>query len=243
MNTRMKKYQIFLFYYSLIVATSLTIGTLLLTPIPQNIFLGLLFFPIALYLWISGARIQEVKISHINTPLSQAPRKSTKGHFIYASLLAIITAIISFFLLIVLKNTPDASLTTILGAQTKTATEIEKLKEEVETLREEAKQNNKALSQMRQLREETAESPVNEQPAKIASTSGYLTLKSSRWQSIDVLADKIASSKVVGQAVFGEIYELLKKEQDYYFIVLPKNVQGYIHEQFVKEVGSDNTNQ
>lgn len=262
----MKNHTAFFFYYSLVMVTVLTVGVFLIVPIPYNFFLLLIFGPMAVYFWLNLSQVQPIpssKDKHSDQPVPVlSGRQKIKSRLIYGVLIVAITSFITFFILTILKNLSETSLKQVLGIQTQTSSDLQKLKEELKTLQAVTETNTMALGKIQQLQEELKELQTEIQNNKKDNTfnydtsllfptinlspsptpkplTGFVTINSSKWQSVDVLQDKIPSSRVVGQAVYGKNYEFLKKEQDYYYIVLSSSIKGWIHVQFVKEISLD----
>lgn len=270
-----------MFYVGLAIVTILTIVVGLLAPIPYNFFLFMVFGPIAGYFWVSISRIRKNTSSQENTKQDIAQdvikpanetffQKKTKTRLIYASAIATFTFFVVFFMLTILKNISEKSIRSILGMQTQTASEIQKMKGEIKALQATTESQSLELLQIEQLRRKLIQlqmdiqnkdsaatlseqemlllfpqlsatfssTPTNSQSTTQVS-GGFIIINSPQWQYVDVLQNKIPSSKVIGQAIYGKIYEFLKKEQGYYYIILSPAVNGWINQQFVKEVSDD----
>lgn len=102
-------------------------------------------------------------------------------------------------------------------------------------IREElAKIKNQVEDQSEILGFETFESSPTATPS--INNINFVSVSDKRWLTVDVFADKNSSSKIIGQAIYGESYPYLKKENNYYYIQINNNTFGWIHSQFVKEI-------
>lgn len=80
------------------------------------------------------------------------------------------------------------------------------------------------------------ESSADSTPAPTSASSlQFVTIADKRWSRVDVFKDSNGSSTIIGQAVFGQSYPLVKQENGYYLIALKESQYGWIHKQFVKE--------
>ncbi|MFH1536286.1 MAG: hypothetical protein ABIC96_04460 [Patescibacteria group bacterium] len=266
----MNKRSAFFFYYSLIMVTVLTVGVFFLAPVPFNFFLALIFGPIVGYFWVSASQMRQ-SVPHKkvqdttqevveNTPPPLIFKK-TKTRIIYASLIVTFTFLVAFFMLTILKNLSTSSIKYVLGVQTETTSQIQKLEEEIKALQKTTESQKTALAEIQQLRQDLTQLQQNMQENKKTTESltgydtsllfptidfsptpaatGIITINSNKLQSVNVLQDKVSSSKVIGQAIYGVNYEFLKKEGNYYYIILSSSTKGWIDSQFVKEINSD----
>ncbi len=123
------------------------------------------------------------------------------------------------------------SLGTAYEANKSLTSEIKKLSAEVNLAQKEAKEKTDILG-LTSMALGNAVLPST--PPTAAPVPNFIAIKST-WQTVDVHLEKNASSKIIGQAKKGIDYEYTKKEGSYYNISLSKNLNGWIHEQFVTE--------
>ena len=110
--------------------------------------------------------------------------------------------------------------------------EVGKMKEDISKLKDEVANKDDVLGLLNSVPSLT---PLMT-PTKTESTGlRFVTISNSKWQTVDVFADKKSSSRIVGQALYNKMYPYTKREDGYYYIELSNNLYGWIHNQFVKE--------
>ena len=109
--------------------------------------------------------------------------------------------------------------------------EIEELKKEVSQLKEQTEESDSILK----FTPQTSLSPTTSFYQQIKKELGFITISDGKWTKVDVFQDKSTSSKIIGQAQYGETYAYTKKEDGYYYITLSQTMSGWIHGQFVRE--------
>lgn len=238
----MNKYHKFLFYYSLVVSTILFIVSIFLAPTPQNFFLLVLFMPITFYFWLkvitSKKKAKKTEESTLNWSLKMA------GVVFLLGLLGVF----AFFLA---GRTDPISRN--LSAMTKIyLASIDELKTDVEQLTSQSPESEQLLSEIEDIKDELEalrdDKIVSGVTLGLTSddTYGYsdlgnpignITITDSRWNTIDVFQDTIASSKIISQIEYGETYPFFESRGNWYRIELPSGQDGWVSASFVKETG------
>ena len=73
-------------------------------------------------------------------------------------------------------------------------------------------------------------------PPANPTTAGLITIKDSKWSSLDAYEKKTVGSKIVGKIQYGKNYQLLRKEGEWYYLRLSESSFGWVIDQFVKEI-------
>ncbi len=242
----MKRYQLFLAYYTLITSTSLFIWSLIFASKPQGFFLTLLIIPISLYFWLIVLGIfkpQPAKSLFIN----QIGEEGSKW-----PLIILMTLFISSFSLLVysiISSRSPGSESVLLPAVSK---EISSLRQEIEKLSpdKESSANAKLAEELKAVKSKLTDLQSGQKrieeasfSAEEASPGGTLTIKDKKNSTVNVYERKSLTSKIIGKAEFGKTYIFIEKYPDWYLVLLAdvqKNQnsggQGFISSQFVKEV-------
>ncbi len=106
--------------------------------------------------------------------------------------------------------------------------ELNQIKNELAKIRAEQKnQGNTVLG--------ISDSPKQ---GSVSSTlpQGFITIRDGVSQTVPIYQEKSVTSKVVGKAQFGTSYLYTQKENDWYFISIGVNQEGWINGQFIKEM-------
>lgn len=109
--------------------------------------------------------------------------------------------------------------------------ELEKIKEDIKRLKAEVDDRNDILG-LYDITPTASPSPVFD----VEKALNLVTIIDKKWQKIDVLKDKISSSKIIGQIIYGKDYSYSKKENGYYYIKYLDNQYGWVNQQFVREL-------
>lgn len=100
--------------------------------------------------------------------------------------------------------------------------------DEVKTLKAEV--NNIKNQQVLGVEAQQATSSPELQPL------GFITISDKKWQSVDIYTDK-STVKVTGKAEFGKAYQYLKKELNWYQMLIPKTENiGWVNSKFFQEL-------
>lgn len=232
----MRKYQIFLSYYSLIVPNFLFAWSLFLSPDRRNFLLALLIVPISLYFWLVIAGFFKPK-----TPPGSSTEETNERWPIRVPLIILATLFVSSFSIFFYSTITNRqkSLESVTSLVPK---EIENLGQEIEKANQQNKESYDQLTQKitrieNWLARESEQNGGKEPSVMNESGSqfGTLTIKDSTYQTVNVYQEKSTSSKVIGKAEFGKTYPFLEKDNAWYQILLEEEL-GFISSLFVKEV-------
>ena len=64
---------------------------------------------------------------------------------------------------------------------------------------------------------------------------GMVKIVSEQWEKVDVFEKALASSRIIGQLSFGNIYFYREKKDGWYQVELSLDKSGYVQSQFLKE--------
>lgn len=64
---------------------------------------------------------------------------------------------------------------------------------------------------------------------------GMVKIVSEQWEEVDVFEKALASSRIIGQLSFGNIYFYREKKDGWYQVELSLDKSGYVQSQFLKE--------
>lgn len=246
----MKRYQLFLAFYTLITSTSLFIWSLIFAPKPQGFFLTLLIIPTSLYFWLIVLGVYKPQLADSHSE-NQNGKESSK-----LPLIILMTLFISSFSLFVYSIISSRSLSSESVFLPVVSKEISSLRQEIEKLNQNDKLNQntelseKMAKELNAVKSELADLKSGQKGiedtsilGEEASQGGTLTIKDKKNSTVNVYEEKSLSSKIIGKAEFGKTYIFIEKNQDWYLILLTdvqKNQnsekQGFISSQFVKEV-------
>jgi len=228
----MKKIHPFLFYYCVIITTILFIVTIFFMPKLQNFVLLLLFLPVTLYFWLSISNPSEVSAAKWSARLLFIV-------FIFSALgvFAHSLALQSF----TRKEATKKSL--------ETTQVIEGLKSEIEKLHTPEDSSEDILQRLDKIKEELADISSQQkieqtlgltidEPDQISlsvdreidSPLGFVTIKD-RAQPTAVYEEASSSSKIVGDFEYNKKYPFFKNEDDWFQILLPNDVEGWVQTQ------------
>lgn len=231
----MKRYQLFLAYYTLIATLALFIASIFFAPKPQGFLLTLFVIPISIYFWflVSGASKH-----HPSDPSSQNQnRGGTKFPLIVLIILFIST--FSIFAYSEITNRPqnlESESATYSQQISSLKLDLEKQNKEFsEIIARELGRINSELINIKGVQKVNVDSTVM---GDTTSQVGTVTISDKKYPTVDVYLEKSISSKVVAKAEFGKTYTFIEKDQDWYLILLGAK-EGFIRSQFVKEVLSE----
>jgi len=227
----------FLAYYSLIVSSFLFAWSLFLSTDRRNFLLTLLIVPISLYFWLAIAGSFKPKTS------SRSPTEETNEKWnIRLPLIILATLFISSFSIFFFstitnrQKSPELATSTVLKKTEEFGQEIEKTNQ----------QNKESYDKLTKKIAQIENWLTNQQPSvtnESSSQFGQLTIKDSKYPTVNIYKEKSTSSKVIGKAQFGKTYLFLEKDSAWYQIFLSTDqkkdsveVLGFINSQFVKEV-------
>lgn len=253
----MKNYSSLIFYYCITVFVTVIIGILFYFSAPQNIILTLLAVPILYFLWLGQESL--VKSSGDESQTIDRAVSGARNRMAIVAILACLISLITFtFFPRLLKPKSAISkpasikqeakgVTTSIQDQKKQAEMMDlmqRMKNEITNLRSDVQRRDEMLGFV------STSTPISSLEGSLTlltptPTSGppkvaYIKIKSDQWQKVDVFEKSSASSKIVGQAVYGKIYPVMKTEGLFYLINLsssssPSSIKGWIHRQFIKE--------
>lgn len=227
----MKRYQLFLAYYTLIVTIVLFVWSIFYAPKPQGFFLSLLIVPIGIYFWllVGGA------------PKPQSSNSSFENHernikFPLIVLMTLFISSFSIFLYSIISN-PSRNSEPAFAPLSK---QVDSLRLELEnqnkTFREEIGKEfggiKNQLINMKIAQDVTGDAGTLGDTTALAGT---VTINDKKYPTINVYTEKSTSSATIGKAEFGKTYTFIEKDQDWYLILLGAK-EGFISSQFVKEV-------
>lgn len=232
----MKRYQLFLAYYTLIATLALFIWSIFFAPKPQGFLLTLFVIPISLYFWLL---VSGVSKPYPSDPSSENQNRGEKTKLPLIVLIILFISVFSVFAYSEISSRP-------LNSESESASAFK----QISSLKLELEKQNKAfhekheemVGELRELKDELINikwvQKVNEDATVMGDATslvGTVTIKGQENQTVNVYAEKSASSKVLGKAEFGKTYTFIEKDQDWYLILLG-NKEGFISSQFVKEV-------
>jgi|GEM_PF-4666389 len=226
----MKRFLIFLAYYSIVVATVLVIGSFFFIPKPIGYILSALFIPIAIYLWM--------RVSKPSPGKSGWSPKMILVVFLL-SLLTLFGFSLTSFLLP--KPTEDKQETLLSEKET----ELEALK----------KSNEKILEALEFLQEEVAyqaesdeqetlgvsdsfddwKNPLDDIDTELKDILGYITIKDEKWLSVDVFENSDSTSSVIATLTFGKIYPFTQSKGEWYEVELEDGSYGWVQSIYLRE--------
>ncbi len=210
----MKKFQIILAYYTLIVSTALLIWAIFVSSRPESFLVALLFIPCGIYFWATAAGIIKADFSKDN-----------------------MTKTVPFFLMALLASSLSALIYSgVISYSNKSQKQVKTIQTEYSSDRV-----TQRLDNLTQEVEKLSTKPVQPVPAKaILGQSDQkintITLKEKpETTPVNIYKEKSTSSEVVGTAEFGKPYIFLSKDDSWY-LVYENNKEGYIESSMVKEV-------
>jgi len=228
----MKRYQLFLAYYTLIATLALFIWSIFFIQKPQGFLLTLFIIPISLYFWILVTGVSKLRPSDPSTE-NQNQGKRTKF-----PLIVLMTLFISSFSIFAYSEINSRSLNQE-SASAPVVKQVSSLKLELEnqnkTFHEELiRELGKVKDQLINLKGVQKVTPDTGILGD-ATSVGTVTIKDKQYPIVNVYKEKNISSEVIGKAEFGKTYTFIEKDQTWYLILLGEK-QGYIQSEFVKEV-------
>lgn len=217
----MKKYQLFLSYYTLLVSLGLFVWSVFWGPKPQSLLLAFLFVPIGLYFWLILFNNYSVQASETNAKLP------------LIILLALFISVTSILAYDYFSPNPLVSQMEALRAE---VAKIGPLAAPPSGIAE-----SSLAAQLRRLETELAGlKNKNASPAATGSlgdeafTVGLVTIKDAKNKTADLYQDKSLKGAVVGKIDFGKSYPFIDKDPAWYLILF-NGKQGYVASNLVKE--------
>ncbi len=236
----MKKYQLFLSYYSTVIVTSLFIWSFFYATGSQGFLLTLLLIPICVYFWLLVTGFLKNR--------TEESLPDTKRHNLKFALFAFISVLFISALSLFFYSQVDNHFTARLKSL-EASKEVNNLKKELEDAnRTKASYENVMLelnqlkNELTKLREDQANGVLGTNSTKQGSSSvassqvGFVTLKDSANKTANVYQEKNLSSKVIGRVQFGTDYIFTQKESSWYFIRVGDKKEGWVDGQLLKEV-------
>ena len=233
----MRKYQLFLSYYSTIIITSLFIWSFFYVKGSQGFLITLLLLPISLYFWLLVTGF----FKNRNDESLPITKLQNLKFALFTFLFALFISALSLFSYSQVDNHFTARLKSLEFSK-----EVRNLKKELENANRTKGSYENVMLELTQLKNELTK--LRDQPngalgnsdkqasSGAKSQAGFVTLKDNANPTSNVYQEKDLSSKVVGKVQFGTDYVFLQKEKDWYFIGVGNNQQGWIESQLVKEV-------
>lgn len=242
----MRKFQLVLAYYTLIISCGLFFWSILLGPKPYGLLLAVLIIPVGIYFWI--IILGRSKIKAVEYPKeAKSEEQLTK-----VSLTILFTLLISSLSMFAFAFINTKFLSPSNDIPSSVSSRLSLIEQEMENLNnDKIESTDKILGALEEIKnnsvsedEETADEIISKiEKEKLLGASDTnleaVTIRSKENNKVNVYKEKNSSSDVVGQAVYGEKYTFLDKEQDWYLILFTDKkdtVEGYINSQFVKEV-------
>ena len=231
----MRAYEKFLFYYGIIVATAIGLGSLFFAPQPQNFAVLLMFIPVIFYFWI-----------RVTSP---ADVSSSKWSLRLILVVFIVTALGIFGYSLSQKQVVDEKAKQSLSIESQTLEKLDELKGQLEALSESGADSDEIADDVARIKDELSQLKDNQDnfgginPNLLGAIDslgetavGYITISKSTTKELDVLDGPDFSAKSVGKIVYGTNYEYFQKESTWYQITLAEGIEGWVNARSVKEV-------
>lgn len=231
----MKRYQLFLAYYTILASLGLFIWSIFFAQNPQGFLLTLLVIPIGIYFGLLVAGVAKSK------PTDTSSENNTHKKYPSIFLIVLTTLFISSFSIFVYSAISNRSLDAQSASLLKISKHINGLQKTFESQNETLyKELTKDIQDVktRLIDIKTSQKNSEEKSVLDAATAlqvGTVTIKDQKNQTVTVYQEKNSSSKTVGKAEFGTIYTFIEKDKDWYLILLGEK-EGFISSQFVKEI-------
>ena len=231
----MKRYQLLLAYYTLIITVVLFFWSIFFTPKPLSFLLTLLVAPTGIYFWLLVTGTSKPQPSE--APIENQKHKG-QPKFPFVVLMTLFIS--SFSIFIYSEITNRSSLNSQLAVTTSVAKQIGSLKLELGD-------QNKAfrddmVKELKTVKNELANIKSKQKVTKEATVMGDTTLQvgtitiaDKKYPTANVYQEKILSSSIVGKIEFGKTYTFIEKTPDWYLVLIGEK-EGYVSNQFVKEV-------
>ncbi len=242
----MRKFQLILAYYTLLVSGGLFFWSIFLAPKPYGLLLAGLVAPIGIYFWT--IILGRSKLKAVEYP-KEAKSEEQLTKVSLAILFTLLISSTSMFTFSFINNKLIAPTSDVPSS---VASRLSLIEQEVTDLSDEKNEStDKILDELEELKnntkiedEESADeiiSKIDKEKLLGASDTQIkaITIKNRDNKKVNVYKEKNSSSEIVGQAIYGENYTFLDKEQDWYLILFTDKtdtVEGFINSQFVKEV-------
>ena len=231
----MKRYQLFLAYYTLIATVVLFTWSIFFMPKPLSFLLTLLVAPTGIYFWLL--------ITGTSKPLpsDQSSENQRQKENPMLPFVILMTLFISSFSIFVYSEIINRS---SLNLQSAVTTSVAK---QISSLKLEIKDQNKAflenmVKEFKTVKDELTNmkgtQKVSEEATVMGDTTlqvGTITIADKKYPTVNIYQEKILSSSIVGKIEFGKTYTFIEKTTDWYLILIGEK-EGYVDSQFVKEV-------
>ncbi len=236
----MKGFKIFLSYYSIVVVTVLLIGSAFFVSKPYGYIHLVLFLPVVIYFWLTSSGPKEVNSAKWSLRFLSI--------IIIFSVLGIYGLFLSTFMIPGGEQDKPDSLTdvlteikTLLGEKSEN-NDLEDIAKRLEDIEESLTNLQYDGSDTLGVKEET-ESIIDIIEKNQKEATGYVTVKSEMFKTVEVFERPNSSSNVVGSASFGVDYPFYESKGDWYEISdfqldsLSDNPStiGWVRAEFVKE--------
>lgn len=229
----MKKYQLFLAYYTLIATVILFIWSLFYATKPEGFLYTILTIPIAIHFWLVLSGKGKSKST------DETESKKQKNPNIPFIILA--TLFISAFSIYAYAQIQEKGKASDSQTTSSFSDKIDSLKTDLE---EQNKIFYEKLSKELELATDKLElEDTNDENTSISEDTtikvGSITIADKENSIVKVYLEKDTTSKVIGEIKYEETYTYITKDANWYLILLDDE-EGYVSSQFVKEVSSDN---
>ena len=231
----MRAYEKFLFYYGIIVATAIGLGSLFFAPQPQNFAVLLLFIPVIFYFWI-----------RVTSP---ADVSSSKWSLRLILVVFIVTALGIFGYSLSQKQVVDEKAKQTLSLESQTLEKLEELKGQLEELSAKGASGEEVADDVARIKDELSQLKESRDnlgginPNLLGAIDsledvpmGAVTIAKSTTKELDALETPDFSAKSVGKIVYGTNYQYFQKETTWYLIKLTDGTTGWVNERSVKEI-------
>ncbi len=242
----MRKFQLVLAYYTLLVSGGLFFWSIFLGPKPFGFLIALLMIPIGVYFWIIV--LGKSKIKAVEYP----KEAKSEAQLARLSLVILFTILISTSSMFAFSFINTKLLAPITEAPSSVSSRLSLIEQQVEGLSDEKEESTeKILDELEDLKktsptedeDSTEEALSSIDKSKLLGVSeakmNGVTIKSKDYSNVNVYKEKNSTSEIVGQAEFGKTYTFLDKSGEWYLILFTNKtdtMEGFINSQFVKEV-------
>ena len=233
----MKRYQLFLVYYTLITSLVLFIWSLIFAPKPQGFLLTLIVIPTSIYFWLLVLGVSKLK------PSAPSSENQTQEKQVKLPLIALITLFISSFISafsIFVYPAINSRLLNSESASLSVSGQVSSLKLELENQNkafheEMVREFGEVKDQLAKIKPAPKVTEAATNPEETPVQVGTVTIKDQKNKTVNIYQEKNLNSNVIGKAEFGKNYTYTEKDQNWYLILLGEK-EGFISNQFVKEV-------
>ncbi|MBI4099385.1 hypothetical protein HY440_00080 [Candidatus Microgenomates bacterium] len=220
----MKRYQLFLAYYTLAISAAIFAWSIFWGPKPQSFILAAIFIPVAIYfgLVFSGHSTQDFDQQEQNKiPL-----------VILATLFISTISLLAYNL----TNPTSADKLSALSSQ------IQSLRGDIASLNKPtADPNASTAAEIKKIKADLTNLKLAQSGSDLTSvlsadaSSGIVTIKDSKNKTVNVYQDKSLSATISAKIEFGKTYPFIDKDPNWY-LVLVSGKQGFVQSLLLKEV-------